>query len=120
MPCRAVIAIQDRHSAIDIGYSLYCIHMNGVGFKVGVEEAFGISSIPSSRHPVYMMIAEKEFAEQPAFLECIKFLGAVIQKHHYKNFRYEFRVLDDSYHVGSKPEGYTRGLKFVFEPMLQK
>ena len=89
------------------------------GWLFGVEELFHQqhSEFPVS---LYMTGAEKEFAEQPAFLESIKFFGAVLQKHHYKNFRYEFRVLDDSYHAGSKPEGYTRGLKFVFEPILQK
>ena len=84
-----------------------------------VEETFHQhrSEFPVS---LYMTGAEKEFADRPAFLESIKSLGAVIQKRHYKNFRFEFRVLDDAYHAGSKPEGYTRGLKFVFEPLLQK
>jgi predicted alpha/beta superfamily hydrolase len=85
----------------------------------GVEEAF------HRQHPdlpvsLYMTGGEKEFSNDPPFFESIKFFGAVLQKRNYKNFRYTFRVLDDSYHSGSKPEGYARGLKFSFEPLLQK
>jgi uncharacterized protein len=89
------------------------------GWLFGVEEAFH-QQHPEFSASLYMTGAEKEFADQPAFLDSLKSFAAVLQKHHYKNFRFEFRVLDDSYHAGSKPEGYTRGLKFVFEPLLQK
>ena len=63
--------------------------------------------------------AEKEFSDNPSFIEGIKFFGQILRKRGYKNFRYEFRVLDDSYHASSKPEGYTRGMQFIFAPLLQ-
>jgi hypothetical protein len=69
---------------------------------------------------LYMTGAEKEFAENPAFTESIKFFGEVLKKRNYKDFRYQFRLLDDAYHSSSKPEGYVRGMQFIFAPMLEK
>jgi predicted alpha/beta superfamily hydrolase len=69
---------------------------------------------------LYMTGAEKEFADQPEFLQGIKQFNEVLKKHDYKNFRYNFRILDDAYHASSKPEGYTRGMQFIFEPLLKK
>lgn len=68
---------------------------------------------------LYMTGAEKEFGDRPEFLQGIKRFNEVLQKHNYKNFRYTFRILDDSYHASSKPEGYTRGMQFIFSPLLK-
>lgn len=67
---------------------------------------------------LYMTGAEKEFSESPAFIEGIKFLGNLLKKRDYQGFRYQFRILDDSYHASSKPEGYTRGMQFIFAPLV--
>ncbi len=87
------------------------------GWLLNIEEEF------HQRHPdlpvsLYMTGAEKEFSDNPSFIEGIKFFGQILRKRGYKNFRYEFRVLDDSYHASSKPEGYTRGMQFIFAPLL--
>jgi len=89
------------------------------GWLLGLEDSFRRqhADLPVS---LYLTGAEKEIAEDPTFLEGIKFFGAVLKKRNYTDFRYEFRVLDDSYHSGSKPEAYARGIKFIFEPMVKK
>lgn len=69
---------------------------------------------------LYMTGAEKEFGDNPMFIEGIKFFGQVLKKRNYEHFRYEFRVLDDAYHASSKPEGYTRGMQFIFAPLVGK
>ncbi len=88
------------------------------GWLVGVEAEFhrSHSDLPVS---LYMTGAEKEFSDDPTFIEGIKFFGEVLKKRNYKNFKYEFRVLDDAYHASSKPEGYTRGMQFIFAPLLK-
>jgi predicted alpha/beta superfamily hydrolase len=77
-----------------------------------------------TQHPdlpvaLYMTGAEKEFADHPEFLQGIRRFDQVLKKHNYKNFRYNFRILDDTYHASSKPEGYTRGMQFIFSPLLK-
>jgi len=69
---------------------------------------------------LYMTGAEKEFPEAPAFIEGIRFLGEILKKREYRGFRYQYRILDDSYHASSKPEGYTRGMQFIFAPLMKK
>ncbi len=69
---------------------------------------------------LYMTGAEKEFSDNPGFIESIKFFGSLLGKRKYENFRYQFRVLDDSYHASSKPEAYTRGMQFIFAPLMGK
>jgi predicted alpha/beta superfamily hydrolase len=75
------------------------------------------SDLPIS---LYMTGAEKEFADQPEFLQGIKRFHDVLRKHEYKKIRYQFRILDDAYHASSKPEGYTRGMQFIFVPLIKK
>jgi predicted alpha/beta superfamily hydrolase len=84
----------------------------------GLEKKFKTqhSDLPVS---LYMTGAEKEFADQPEFLQGIKRFNEVLKQHEYKNFRYQFRILDDAYHASSKPEGYTRGMQFIFAPLLK-
>lgn len=73
-------------------------------------------SLPVS---LYVTGAEKEFADQPEFLQGIKRFDEALKHHNYKNLRYNFRILDDAYHASSKPEGYTRGMQFIFAPLLK-
>ncbi|HVO75658.1 MAG TPA: alpha/beta hydrolase-fold protein [Ignavibacteriaceae bacterium] len=68
---------------------------------------------------LYMTAAEKELPQIPEFVPEIKRFDQILKARNYKNFRYEFRVLDDAYHSSSKPEGFTRGIKFIFEPLMQ-
>ena len=69
---------------------------------------------------LYMTGAEKEIPEQPEFLESIKRFDRVLRAREYEGLRYEFRLLDDARHSGSKPEGYSRGMQFIFAPLLGK
>lgn len=89
------------------------------GWLLGAEAEYHAkhADLPVS---LYMTGAEKEFSNDPSFIEGIKFFGAVLKKRNYEHFRYEFRVLDDAYHASSKPEGYTRGMQFIFAPLLKK
>ncbi len=70
------------------------------------------SSLPVS---LYMCVGEKEGLCEP-----VKKFDEVLRNHNYGNFRYKFRVLENTYHAGSKPEGYQRGLQFSFEPLIRK
>ncbi len=84
-----------------------------------LEEKFHMQH-PDLPVALFMTGAEKEFADQPEFLQGIKRFDEALKKHNYKNFRYNFRILDDAYHASSKPEGYTRGMQFIFEPLIKK
>ncbi len=81
------------------------------------EEAFHArtQALPVS---LYLTGAEKELPQQPQFLEAIKRFDQVLKARHYEGLRYQFRLLDDAHHSGSKPEGYARAMKFSFAPRL--
>jgi uncharacterized protein len=83
------------------------------------EEAF---SKKNNDLPValYMTGAEKEFPHYPAFINSIIDFDKVLKKRNYANFRYGYRLLDDAYHASCKPEGYNRGMQFIFEPLLKQ
>jgi predicted alpha/beta superfamily hydrolase len=68
---------------------------------------------------LYMTGAEKELPERPNFIKSIIKFDEVLKNRNYENFRYKFSLLDDAYHASSKPEGFTRGLQFIFEPLLK-
>lgn len=68
---------------------------------------------------LFMTGAEKELPERPNFLKSIIELDKILQNRNYNNFKYKFRMLDDAYHSSSKPEGFTRGIQYIFEPLLQ-
>ena len=69
---------------------------------------------------LYMTGGEKEFPQNPGYLESIKEFDKVLSNRGYTNFRYKFRVLDNASHSASKPEGYTRGMQFIFEPFVER
>lgn len=68
---------------------------------------------------LYMTGAEKEFPDNPGYLYSIKQFNQVLKNRNYTKFRYKFRVLDNASHSASKPEGYTRGMEFIFEPFVE-
>ena len=82
------------------------------------EEEFA-QNHPDLSVSLFMTGAEKEIAEDPRFIQSIKDFDQVLQKRSYVDFRYKFRLLEDAYHASSKPEGYTRGMQFIFEPLLK-
>ncbi|MBN2350145.1 MAG: alpha/beta hydrolase [Bacteroidales bacterium] len=83
-------------------------------FKYEEEFSKTHSDLPVS---LYMTGGEKE---NSMFVSSIKKFDEVLKNRNYTNFRYQFRILDNSYHSGSKPEGYNRGMLFIFEPLLKK
>jgi predicted alpha/beta superfamily hydrolase len=64
---------------------------------------------------LFMSVGEKEGLNEP-----VKKFDEILRSRNYGNFRYKFRVLENTYHAGSKPEGYQRGLQFIFEPLIKK
>ena len=62
-----------------------------------------------------MTVGEKEGLYEP-----VKKFNEILTSRNYGNFRYKFRILENTYHAGSKPEGYQRGLQFIFEPLISK
>jgi uncharacterized protein len=91
----------------------------GKDWLFGYEEKFSLThkTLPVS---LFMSASEKEMAEYPPFVKGIRRFDETLKKRNYGNFRYGFRFLDDTYHSSSKPEGYTRGMQFTFEPMVNK
>jgi predicted alpha/beta superfamily hydrolase len=64
---------------------------------------------------LYMTVGEKEGLNGP-----VKKFDEILRSRNYEKFRYKFRELENTYHAGSKPEGFQRGLQFIFEPLLKK
>ncbi len=74
------------------------------------------STLPVS---LYMTGAENDLANIPSFLISIKDFARTLESRNYKDFRFHFRLLDGLYHSGSKPEGYSRAIKFIFAPVIK-
>lgn len=83
------------------------------------EEKFSKAnkSLPVS---LYMTGGEKEFPWNSDFIKSIIEFDEVLKSRKYSEFRYKFRVLENTYHASSKPEGYNRGMQFIFEPLLNR
>jgi len=80
-------------------------------FKVAENYHLGNNDLPVS---LFMCVGEKE-----GLLDPVKNFDELLKSHNYGNFRYKFRILENTHHAGSKPEGYHRGLQFVFEPLVK-
>ena len=57
-------------------------------------------------------------AEWPGFVGTIQSLDTLIRTGDYKNFDYEFRLIEGERHGGNVAEAYNRGLRFVFKPQM--
>jgi len=60
---------------------------------------------------LYMAVGKYETVLMKGF----ELLTSQIKKSNYKDFKMETRILEGIGHSGSKAEGYTRGLQYVFE-----
>jgi len=69
---------------------------------------------------VFLSMAENDLPWMPLFMKGIKAFNKSMQKHKYAGIRYKYRFIDDTWHAGTKGEGYTRALKFIFEPLAAK
>lgn len=56
-------------------------------------------------------------AEWPAFLAGIKRYQALLPELKHPGLVFQSRIIDGERHAGTKAESYTRGMRFVFEPL---
>jgi uncharacterized protein len=79
----------------------------------GYEDAFAKSGKPLQAR-LYMTGAENEW---PSFLAGIERFHQRITQRKYAGFVFEYRLIDGERHGGTKPESYTRGMRFAFAPL---
>jgi uncharacterized protein len=66
---------------------------------------------------LFMSGAEKEWT---GFFGDIFAFDQILKHGEYEAFEYQFRVVDGEKHAGTKPEGYSRGIRFTFQPYLER
>jgi len=64
---------------------------------------------------LFMCAADKEW---PVFDADILAFDEIIKQAGYRDFAYQFRMIDGERHGGNVAEAYNRGLRFVFEPQM--
>jgi uncharacterized protein len=79
----------------------------------GYEETFAKSGKPLKAR-LYMTGAENEW---PSFLAGIERFRQRITQRKYDGLVFEYRLIDGERHGGTKPESYTRGMRFAFAPL---
>ncbi len=79
----------------------------------GYEEAFAKSGKPLHAR-LYMTGAGNEW---PSFLAGIERFRQRIVSRKYDGLVFEYRLVDGERHGGTKPESYTRGMRFAFAPL---
>jgi hypothetical protein len=57
-------------------------------------------------------------SEWPSFTGTILAYDQILKSAGYADFEYQFRVLEGERHGGAAAEGFQRGIRFVFEPMM--
>lgn len=91
----------------------------GVGATSGlpaVEEKFARSG---RQLPVRLFMSGAS-EEWPDFLETIRKFDTVLQDRSYTRFSYQFRVIEGQGHGGTAAESFSRGIPFVFRPLVKK
>jgi uncharacterized protein len=58
--------------------------------------------------------------EWPFLISSILSFNAQIRARHYDGFTYAWRLVDGERHSGTKAEGYNRGVRFAFAPLVPK
>jgi uncharacterized protein len=86
------------------------------------ESNYHQSNVNQSGHkelPVrlFMSGADKEWT---GFFGDILAFDQILKHGEYEDLEYQFRVIDDEKHAGTKPEGYSRSVRFAFRPYLEK
>jgi len=79
-------------------------------FKREAEYAATHKELPGR---LFMSGASKEW---PEFLASIQKFNQVLQNRNYKGLTYKWRLVEGERHTGTKPESYTRGIRFTFAP----
>lgn len=81
----------------------------GSRFAFEQEEAYASShkELPAR---LFLAVGEQESLKHP-----VETFMDVLRKRNYENFKLATRVIEGEGHSSSKPESYTRGLRFLFE-----
>lgn len=85
----------------------------GNDWLLGYEEAFAAKNRALSTR-LFVSVGENEW---PAFRSAIMRYHERITSREHDGLAYQFRVIDGERHAGMQLESYTRGLRFVFEPL---
>ena len=86
------------------------------------EDAFRSKKDEERNHPslpvrLFMSGASEEW---PSFFAEILAFNEILKGGQYEDFEYKFRIVDGEKHAGTKPEGYSRGVRYAFKPYLEK
>ena len=85
----------------------------GNDWLLGYEDAF----VKSGRQLDARLHVSAGGNESPAFLGGSLRFNQRVASRHYPGLAYAFRIVDGERHAGMQLEGYTRGLRFAFEPL---
>jgi uncharacterized protein len=85
----------------------------GGDWIIGRAKAYAATGKPLQAR-LYVTGAENEW---PGFLAGIKRYQALLPELKHPGLVYENRSIDGERHAGTKAESYTRGMRFVFEPL---
>jgi predicted alpha/beta superfamily hydrolase len=85
----------------------------GNDWLLGYEDAFA----KSGRRLDARLHVSAGGNESPAFLGGTLRFNQRVASRRYPGFAYAFRIVDGERHAGMQLEGYTRGLRFAFEPL---
>lgn len=58
-------------------------------------------------------------ADNPALLDSIRRFDRQLDARGYRYFEKEFRLVDGEKHTALKPEGFNRGLRYAFKPLVE-
>lgn len=82
-------------------------------YRTDGEFQRGKTSLPAR---LFMSVAGDEWED---FRGGILAFDQILRHGGYSDFEYEFRLVDGERHAGTKPEGYSRGVRFVMRPYLE-
>ncbi|HEY8878835.1 MAG TPA: alpha/beta hydrolase-fold protein [Roseateles sp.] len=85
----------------------------GGDWIIGQAKAYAATGKPIKAR-LYVTGAENEW---PGFLAGIQRYQALLPQLRHPGLVYENRTIDGERHAGTKAESYTRGMRFVFEPL---
>lgn len=85
----------------------------GGDWIIGRAKAYAATGKPIKAR-LYVTGAENEW---PAFLAGIQRYQALLPELNHPGLVFENRTIDGERHAGTKAESYTRGMRFVFEPL---
>jgi hypothetical protein len=85
----------------------------GGDWIIGRAKAYAATGKPIKAR-LYVTGAENEW---PAFLAGIQRYQALLPELKHPELVFQSRIIDGERHAGTKAESYTRGMRFVFEPL---